>query len=155
MGGELSQPCREASSVSLAGLKLSGLSCRTVVSGRQQGHGVLGMEMLISGWRLSLPWSPPSRGTGHWGKPNRNNTLLSLHVQLGLLLHGERREWSFPWGVWYLTLRKLGYRDGHDHCRKLCVRLGKRVLERECVWLFHYKAWPKARTHEEPMFLSA
>lgn len=31
--------------------------------------------------------------------------------------------------------------------------LGKRVL-RESVWLFHYKVWPKARTHEEPMFLS-
>ena len=35
------------------------------------------------------------------------------------------------------------------------MRLGKHVLEIECVWLFHYKAWPKARTHEESMFLSA
>ena len=148
MGGELSQPCREARSVSLAGLKLSGLSCSTVVSGRPQGHEVLGMEMLISGGRLSLPWSPPSRGTGHWGKSNRNNTLLSLHMQLGLLPHGKRGEWSFPWGVWCLTLGKLGHRDGHDHCGKLCVRL-------ECVWLFHYRAWPKARTHGQSMFLSA
>ena len=80
------------SNCSLAGLKLSGLSCSTVVSGRPQGHEVLGMEMLISGGRLSLPWSPPSRGTGHWGKSNRNNTLLSLHMQLGLLPHGKRGE---------------------------------------------------------------
>lgn len=102
MGGELSQPCREASSLSLAGPKLRGLSWRTVVSGRPQGHEVLGMEMLISGWRLSLPWSPPSGGTGHWGKPNRNNTLLPLHAQLGLTTWRERRM-KFPLGCLVLN----------------------------------------------------
>ena len=74
---------------------------------------------------------PGGQGTGVNGT---EITRFFLCTHSWDLLHGERGEWSFPWGVWYLTLRKLGHRDGAWPLRQVVCALREECFRgRVCV----------------------